>query len=179
MRKNKFLTVIFSIFPGAGQMYLGYIKRGVSLMLIFASIAMLAGLLGVSFLMFFLPVIWFFAFFDTLNLINTTYIPMPMDDYLFHFSEEFQKRIQKFLGGNPVFWGLLMIGFGVYILFKDFMDYISHYFPVCGFIADNLPKTLLSLAIIWIGVRILKSSKPGKDMDDYCEYREIHDDDEQ
>ena len=32
MRKSRILTFLFALWPGAGQMYLGYMKRGVSLM---------------------------------------------------------------------------------------------------------------------------------------------------
>ena len=35
MKKSAFLTFIFACWPGAGQMYLGYTKRGFSLMTIF------------------------------------------------------------------------------------------------------------------------------------------------
>ena len=32
MKKHPIVTFIFACWPGAGQMYLGYTKRGVSLM---------------------------------------------------------------------------------------------------------------------------------------------------
>ena len=31
MRKSRILTFLFGLWPGAGQMYLGYMKRGISL----------------------------------------------------------------------------------------------------------------------------------------------------
>ena len=34
-KKNKFFTFCFSLFPGAGEMYMGFMKAGVSLMLLF------------------------------------------------------------------------------------------------------------------------------------------------
>ena len=35
IRKNKFLTFCFALIPGVGQLYQGYMKRGVSLMILF------------------------------------------------------------------------------------------------------------------------------------------------
>ncbi len=34
-KKNGFLTFIFSLLPGAGEMYMGFFKQGMSIMAIF------------------------------------------------------------------------------------------------------------------------------------------------
>ena len=65
MKKNSFFAFCFAFIPGAGQMYLGMMKRGVSLMLAFSVISVAAGFLYLPILTVFLPVLWFFAFFDT------------------------------------------------------------------------------------------------------------------
>ena len=41
-KKSKFLTFIFSLLPGAGEMYMGFMKMGVSLMAEFFGIIFLA-----------------------------------------------------------------------------------------------------------------------------------------
>ena len=46
MRKSRILTFLFALWPGAGQMYLGYMKRGVSLMGIFCLLISITGLLN-------------------------------------------------------------------------------------------------------------------------------------
>ena len=81
MRKSRILTFLFALWPGAGQMYLGYMKRGVSLMGIFCLLISITGFLNLSFLFFLLPVIWFYAFFDTLNLRSMSYEFLPQDDF--------------------------------------------------------------------------------------------------
>ena len=40
MKKNGILTLLFAFIPGAGQMYQGYMKRGLSLVLMAAAISM-------------------------------------------------------------------------------------------------------------------------------------------
>lgn len=42
MKKNGILTLLFAFIPGAGQMYQGYMKRGLSLVLMAAAIGMAA-----------------------------------------------------------------------------------------------------------------------------------------
>ena len=37
-QKNKILMFLFSLIPGAGQMYMGFMKQGLSLMTIFATL---------------------------------------------------------------------------------------------------------------------------------------------
>ena len=97
MRKSKILTFLFALFPGAGQMYLGYMKRGVSLMTAFFLVFALMGFLGMSFLAFFLPVIWFYAFFDTLNLRSMSYEYLPHDDFLFHLDSSLGNQCSQLL----------------------------------------------------------------------------------
>ena len=44
MLKNGFLTLLFAFIPGAGQMYQGYMKRGLSLILMCCAIGAVAAL---------------------------------------------------------------------------------------------------------------------------------------
>ena len=66
MLKNGLLTLLFAFIPGAGQMYQGYIKRGLSLMLMCCVIGVLAMLFAPIAL--FLMLVFMYSFFDTLNL---------------------------------------------------------------------------------------------------------------
>ena len=62
MKKSRFLSFVFGMIPGAGQMYLGYLKRGVSLMGLFGLITAVSSMFYLGVLTFLLPVIWFYAF---------------------------------------------------------------------------------------------------------------------
>jgi len=67
-QKSKFLNFFVSMMPGAGQMYLGFLKRGVSIMLyFFASIAIIF-ISRIEEIAFISVVIAFFAFFDSISL---------------------------------------------------------------------------------------------------------------
>jgi TM2 domain-containing membrane protein YozV len=67
-RKNPFLLFLSACIPGCGQMYQGYMKRGVSIMSTFALIIGLSTWLYFGQLALALPVLWLYSFFDTYNL---------------------------------------------------------------------------------------------------------------
>ena len=66
-KRGKFMTFILSCIPGAGQMYLGFFKEGVSLMLLFIGVLVLSSWLYVDVLGLLAIVVWFYAFFDAVN----------------------------------------------------------------------------------------------------------------
>ena len=70
MKKNLFLTFCFSFIPGAGQMYQDYMKRGLSIMILFAIFIALYAMTGISLFMIPVPIIYAYSFFDTYNLRN-------------------------------------------------------------------------------------------------------------
>ena len=67
MERNKFLVFCFAFVPGAGQMYLGMMKKGLVIMGAFWAVIAIAVMLNLGVLFVFLPIIWFYAFFDTFN----------------------------------------------------------------------------------------------------------------
>ena len=68
-KKNSFFTLVFSFMPGAAEMYMGFMKNGLSLMGIFALGFIIPVVLRVNDV-FILPVIvvWFYGFFHARNL---------------------------------------------------------------------------------------------------------------
>lgn len=66
--RNGFLLFISSCLSGCGQMYQGYMKRGLSLLLAFCLILFASTYFFLGALALFLPVIWLYAFFDSYAL---------------------------------------------------------------------------------------------------------------
>ena len=135
MRKNRFLTFMFSIIPGCGHMYLGYMKRGVEFMAMFAASAYLSiicmnysrglEMVGAIFLML-LPIIWLYQMFDsmqTLSRMRILEITYPEDDGFFipgisnitniNALNVFKKR--SVIKGIAI----ILICVGVYVLFMN------------------------------------------------------------
>ena len=67
MMKNGILTFIFAFCPGAGQMYQGYMKRGLSLITMFC-LSIVIGVSTLEVLTVGCVIVWMYSFFDTLNL---------------------------------------------------------------------------------------------------------------
>ena len=88
-KKGKLLTFCWSLIPGAGEMYLGFFKQGISLMAAFAVLLGISGFLQLSFLTFLSPIVWFYSFFHTnnLNSLSDEEFYSLEDDYLIHFSD--------------------------------------------------------------------------------------------
>lgn len=181
MRKSSFLTFIFAFIPGAGQMYLGMMKKGVSVMLAFALITAISGFLNMPFFAIVLPVIWFYSFFDTFNIKAMTYEQRLQheDKFLFNLEnivlkddwKQILKKRHTLIGGG-------CIALGIYMLFQNlvnpYMHLIYDYAPWVYRIIHNIPTLIVSIAIIALGIHLVignnkKSTQPPQD-DDFVEY---------
>ena len=117
MLKNGLLTLLFAFIPGAGQMYQGYMKRGLSLMLMCCAICVLAVLF--SPIAFFLMLVFMYSFFDTLNLRAQIALGnAPADDYLVHLDPK-DKRLARLLLDSHKLVGWALIAFGALIAYEN------------------------------------------------------------
>ncbi len=66
-KKSRAITMMLSILPGIGHMYLGLQRRGFQLMAAFILSIYLIDFMRLSLFMFFIPLIWFFSFFDAMQ----------------------------------------------------------------------------------------------------------------
>lgn len=130
-------------------------------MLLFFGNMVLVAWSGLDELMFCLPVIWFYGFFDALNtnsLSDEEFIQVK-DEYLFVNSSIDKMDLKKFRIPVAVFLVLL----GMYSLMKEFLRNLES----CGFISwetiyvieDMVPRTVFSLAVIALGVYLIHGKK--------------------
>lgn len=70
VNKSKFATIVLSIVPGLGHLYLGFQERGLQFMLAFFLSIFLIDWLQLSLFAFLLPVIWFYSLFDALQCLS-------------------------------------------------------------------------------------------------------------
>ena len=171
-KKNSFFTFIFSLLPGAGQMYMGFMKRGLSLMTIFFFVIFLSAWLNLGTLLFSLPIIWFFAFFDTHNLRSAPdeEFYALVDDYLLlpdipkDKFQSFQKKYRNVLG-------ITFLVIGVSVLWKNLFQTIRHWLPaqVRHIISDFiyiLPQLCIGIGIIVLGIYLIRGKKRELDMNE-------------
>lgn len=188
MLKNGLLTLLFAFIPGAGQMYQGYMKRGLSLMLMCCVIGVLAMLFAPIAL--FLMLVFMYSFFDTLNLRAQIALGnAPADDYLVHLDPK-DKRLARLLLDSHKLVGWLLIAFGALIAYQNLImntlgdlvyrwGHSSPVFRALYLVMDSLPDVVVCVVLIVCGVWLVKGPHPAKKPDaskdvpedaDFCEY---------
>lgn len=164
-KQNKTLTVFFSLLPGAGHMFMGFMKRGVSLMSLFFVIIFLSSWLGIGPLLYVLPVLWFYSFFDSINMAwaDDQEFSKLEDHYLFKL-ESFAQLNGKFSGRSGLYCGILLVFFGAYLIFSRLIYRFSPMLrpEIADFfsgIISIFPQLFLGIIIIWIGIRLIVGKK--------------------
>ncbi len=165
-RKNPFLLFLSACIPGCGQMYQGYMKRGLSLMSLFAVIIGLATWLYFGQLALALPVLWLYSFFDTYNLSRALQNgEAEPDAYPFNISlmdrEQFSLLLAK--RHSLVGWALVLAGLygGWQMVARPFSDFFSEQFGInLHWLTYQMPRLALFVLIIALGVWFIRGPKP-------------------
>ncbi len=168
-KRNGFLTFCFSCLPGAGQMFLGFMRRGVSLMALFFGIIGLGSFFQLDLILFAVPIIWFYSFFDAMNknALSEEELNMMPDHFLWIEDDSLQ-LFSRQKSRMVIAVGLILIG--VYSLLKMAYEYLEEMFDeIPDWLYDaifyDFPRVVFSLIIIAIGIYLINSHKPeGKEM---------------
>ncbi len=166
-KKNGFLTFIFSLIPGAGEMFMGFFKQGISIMCVFFGLIAISTYLVIGPLTFLLPIIWFYSFFHVHNLasLSDEEFYAVEDKFLFDFDEDiFKKQIGK--EKTRKILAVILIIFGSYAIWDMFMnyvydlvnDYMRRFIWLYSVLRD-MPRFVFSVAIILAGVYLIKGKK--------------------
>ena len=169
MKKNGFLTFIFACIPGAGQMYYGYMKRGLS-MITFFCLFIMAGTL-VDVLVVGSVIVWMYSFFDTYDLIRHMAAGEPKEDSLLVLGNygEIKKLVPQH--NKLIGWGL--VGFGVWALYETFIS-TWLYTLLCNLVGDGyaydiitgIPNVVIAALLIFAGLKLLGLHPEKKNRDD-------------
>lgn len=157
-KQNKTLTVIFSFLPGAGHMFMGFMKRGVSLMSLFFLIIFLSTWLETGPLLYALPVLWFYSFFDSINMAwaNDQEFAGFQDGYLFK-SESLSRFNEKISNRGALYGGILLVFFGVYLILRKLVAWFC--FELLSGVVAVFPQIFLGIVIILIGFWLIVGKK--------------------
>lgn len=169
-KKNKFWNLCISCMPGAGQMYQGFLKRGTSLMLLFFGEILIANMLYADWLLCALPIIWCYAFFDSLNTnsLSDAEFSMLEDKYL--FIEE-DRNFNFNLSRIRIPAAVILIIAGSYAILENmfyiFEDIFNIHFKshIIYWIMDYCPRFVFSVVIILTGLYLIKEKKEQIDSD--------------
>ena len=188
MKKNGILTLLFACIPGAGQMYQGYMKRGLSLITLFF-LCIMAGMLLEPLVLTAL-IVWMYSFFDTFNL-RAQFIAgtAPADDYLVHFNTK-DARLTLFFRDSHKLVGWALIALGAMVAYQNIIMRVlgdvmwrwgqnSPFFRAVYLMLDELPQIVTCVALIVCGLWLVRGPKGKKvhrkkaeesEDEDFCEY---------
>ncbi|HKL99860.1 MAG TPA: hypothetical protein VJZ06_08135 [Mobilitalea sp.] len=171
-KKSSFLAFICSLIPGAGEMYIGFMKKGMSLMLMFWGLIFFSVWLNMGALMFGMPVLWFYSFFEVHNLrampdelfmtVKDEYIVLP--DFNSTKLKSLQNKYHKLLALVLIIIGVSVLWNNVYGLVEYFLPFdlrnamysFGHYFP----------QLFIGCAIIALGFYLISGKKKELDMNE-------------
>lgn len=172
-KKGKFLTFIFSLVPGGGQMYMGFMKEGLSLMSVFAFIIFLGSWLNISPVTFTLPVIWFYSFFDSINkmALSQEELEKQEDKYFFQL-DKLPKLNSEVFNKYKMYIALFLIFLGFSVLWKNTFHTITSFLPyymteALYRISDRIPQIIVSIFIIYAGVKLINGKKEELNQETY------------
>lgn len=164
-KKRGFWTFCFSLIPGAGEMYLGFMKRGVSMMCIFFGWLAFCGTFHFDVGLFVLPVVWFYSFFQVHNLVS---LPdeefyQQEDDYLILHMDK-AAGVDKWERGKVKFIAVALIFIGGYMIvntvWKIFWDVLPHWlYDELYMVRDGVPRIVISLILIAFGIYLIRGKK--------------------
>lgn len=167
-KRNRFLLFLCSFIPGMGEMYLGFMKMGVSLMLGFAILTALVAIMEIGVFAIFPVVMYIYSFFHAnhLGAMSDEDFGNTPDRYLYGLGDDMEEIIGV-LAGKKKAVAVVMIAVGVIMLWNVAFDWL---FGMLGadnvflreisyFVNNDLPRLIFAFAVIWIGVRLIRGKK--------------------
>lgn len=163
-KKNKFLTFCFSLMPGAGEMYMGFMRMGVSLMILFFLSIMIPVSLRLDALSISGVVVWFYGFFHANHLASLA------DEEFDKVKDEYLLGLDTLAGGRDFVskyhkWvAAVLIAAGIILLWNTAADMVYRFLPdfvytTMRIIGSYAPRLLTAVIIIFAGVKMISGRK--------------------
>lgn len=160
-KKSGFLTFCFALVPGAGQMYLGYMKRGCSFMLTLALLVTLVSTFSTVLFPLLVAVLWCVTFFDTFHVAAYTEEQRRTkpDEWLWNTPEG--ESICKVSHYKAVGIGCIVLGAWLCLdQLPGFLGQLGFDFGgITWVLRRYIPSVVLALALIWMGFRFIAGPK--------------------
>ncbi len=169
-KKNKFFTFCCSLIPGAGEMYLGFLKQGISIMSLFVLLFAMGNILFPAITVF-CAVIWFYSFFHThnLNSLPDDEFYAIRDDYIIHLHQLAAIRYTLLVPYRKA-TAIVLILFGVSIIWKNVYRFFVHiavdvlnlsrnFLEIFSWFSRLLPQTVAAFLIILMGIYLIRNKK--------------------
>lgn len=131
MKKSLFFTFCFSFVPGAGQMYQSYMKRGLSILILFSAFCAIFGTVPIPLFAIPLPVIYIYSFFDTFHIRNNIDKESKLEDkYIWNINDIVDLKKSFNMPNTKKILGIVLIFIGIYILITNIIPQILYDFDL-------------------------------------------------
>lgn len=162
-KKSRFLSFCFSLLPGAAEMYMGFMKAGISLMLTFFLCIAVSGWMNQTIIIMFDVVIWFYGFFHANHLasLSDEEFAQVKDEYLFGLdstlaAKNFVGKYQKWIAYGLIFTGISFLWNTMANLLRNVLpDEYAFISRIMWRIGDYIPSVVIGCGIILLGVKLL------------------------
>lgn len=157
-QKNRFWTFILSLMPGAGEMYFGLYRQGVSLMFLFFLILLIPLILQVSALSLLCVILWFYSFLHTHNLRS-----MPLDEFCQledRYLWEGLSHTFQWNNRNKTVVAVALIVIGAFLLWENLFAWLGWFFG--GFLGNffyRLPRAVIGVLVLLLGIWLITGKK--------------------
>ena len=166
-QRNGFFLFIASCLSGCGQMYQGYMKRGLSLLLAFSLVLFISTYFYLGTFVLFLPVIWLYAFFDSYNLRSQLAAgTAPRDAFLFGLSDMDGQQLTALLRRRHSIIGWALVALGAYMLYDFLLNQLEHLFAgwivgirILDLLHYSVPRLVITVLVILLGLWFIRGPR--------------------
>ncbi|MDE5910374.1 MAG: hypothetical protein K2H52_16805 [Lachnospiraceae bacterium] len=166
-KKNRFFTFCMACMPGAGQMYMGFMKMGLSMMLLFILTIIVATWMNLGVIASLCVVEWCYSFFHANHLasLSDEEFGNVKDEYFFGIDalpgmKSFVEKYHKWVA-----YGLILIGFS--LLWSTMIDLLRGILPeqyyfitrIMWKIGNYIPSLVIGGVIIFLGIKMIGGKK--------------------
>lgn len=176
-QKNRFWLFVFSLCPGAGHMYMGLMRMGLSFLLGFTVLVAVTAITGIDVLSVLPFTLYIYSFFHANNIggMDAEAFAALEDEYLFGIGEWKISRLQLDRKNRNIA-AVVCIVLGICMLWNVGFGMVSDYVgwdnpairAVYYTMRDEVPRIVIAIAVIWFGVRLLRGKKSSFLEDDRC-----------
>lgn len=158
-------------------MYMGFMQMGLSLMLGFMILTAIVGLTNLGALAIFPFALYAYSFFHANNLatLDDRSFHMIRDEFLFGFGN-IGHRQWRLEGRNRTIAAAILIILGIMMLWQVCFNILCDIFgwdnvflsKIYYFVRDELPRAVVGIAVIWVGLALIRGKKIRIEEEDFA-----------
>lgn len=167
-KKSRFWLFLFSLFPGAGHMYLGLMRMGLSFMFGFMLSIALMSITGLDVLAVVPITLYIYSFFHANNIgsMDDAAFEALEDEYLLGFGDidrdrfRLDRRNRNIAAAVLIILGVSMLWNVCFGMVRDYIGWDNPFIKAIYYtMRDDVPRIVIAIAIIWFGVVLLRGKK--------------------